>query len=195
VDGPSLETDRLVLRRWRDSDKAPFAALNADPTVMEYMPGLLSREQSDSLVDRFENHFRRCGFGLWAMDLRDSAEFIGFVGLSVPDFDASFTPCVEVGWRLAPEYWSRGLPTEGAREAVRLAFQVAGLSSLVSFTVLGNRRSRRVMEKLGMTHNTEDDFDHPNLREGHPQRRHVLYRLERSAWEQTRCPYPINEFV
>jgi RimJ/RimL family protein N-acetyltransferase len=184
VEEPLLETERLLLRRWREADKEPFAGMNADPRVMEYMPGLLSREQSDALVDRIEHHFRH-GFGLWAAELRDSAEFIGFIGLSKPDFDASFTPCVEVGWRLAPQYWSRGLATEGAREAVRFAFQVLRLDSLVSFTVPANLRSRRVMEKLGMTHNAEDDFDHPNLREGHPQRCQVLYRLQRSAWEQS----------
>jgi RimJ/RimL family protein N-acetyltransferase len=150
VEEPLLETERLLLRRWREADKEPFAGMNADPRVMEYMPGLLSREQSDALVDRIEHHFRH-GFGLWAAELRDSAEFIGFIGLSKPDFDASFTPCVEVGWRLAPQYWSRGLATEGAREAVRFAFQVLRLDSLVSFTV----------------------------------RCQVLYRLQRSAWEQS----------
>ena len=174
-----LETERLLLRPWRVDDREPFAALNADPRVMLYMPGCLSRQDSDALADRIAAHFRRHGFGLFAAELRDTRRFIGFIGFSVPSFQAHFTPCVEIGWRLAAEYWNNGLATEGARAAVRYAFDTLHLDELVSFTVPGNAASRRVMEKIGMTHNPEDDFDHPNLPAGHPLRRHVLYRLAR----------------
>ncbi len=176
-----IETDRLLLRRWRDSDREPFACMNRDPRVMEFFPAPLTPDESNALVDRIEDHFAQHGFGLWAAELCASGQFIGFVGLAIPRFDAAFTPCVEIGWRLAPEYWGRGLATEGARAVVRDAFNVLGLEQIVSFTTPGNVRSRRVMEKLGMTHDPNEDFDHPLLPTGHPLRRHVLYRLERES--------------
>ncbi len=144
---------------------------------MEFMPGVLSPEQSDALADGIEAHFRRHGFGLCAAELRVDHSFIGFIGLSVPSFQAHFTPCVEIGWRLSADYWGQGLATEGAQEIVRYAFEQIGLNALVSFTVPANVRSRRVMERLGMIRNPADDFDHPALAEGHPLRQHVLYRL------------------
>ena len=137
-------------------------------------------------MDRIEAHFRQHGFGLCAAELREDHSFAGFVGLSVPAFQAAFTPCVEIGWRLSAGLWGQGLATEGAREMVRQAFEVAGLDALVSFTVPANVRSRRVMEKLEMTHDPGSDFDHPRLPEGHPLRRHVLYRLGRSEWKRPR---------
>lgn len=170
-------TKRLILRRWRLSDRLPFARLNADPRVMEFMPSLLTPEQSDAFADRIESHFEMHGFGLCAAELIENKSFIGYIGLAVPSFHAHFTPCVEIGWRLATDYWGQGLATEGAREIVRFAFEPIGMRDLVSFTVPANVRSRRVMEKLGMTHNPADDFDHPALPAGHPMRRHVLYRL------------------
>jgi RimJ/RimL family protein N-acetyltransferase len=178
-----VATDRLILRYWRHADREPFSRLNADPRVMEFMPNLLSREESDLLVQRIEAHFREHGFGLCAVELRRDHSFIGFIGLAVPSFQARFTPCVEIGWRLSADHWGQGLATEGSREMVRYAFDILGLPSLVSFTVADNVRSRHVMEKLGMTHDPADDFDHPNRPEGHPLRRHVLYRLQRSACE------------
>ncbi len=177
-------TERLVLRHWRETDREPFARLNADPRVMEFMAGQLSRTESDLLVERIEAHFREHGFGLCVAELRRDGSFIGFVGLAVPAFESAFTPCVEIGWRLAADHWGQGLATEGAREMVRYAFEGMGLEALVSFTVPGNVRSRRVMEKIGMTHDPVDDFDHPNLPEGHPLRRHVLYRRENSEWKR-----------
>ena len=174
-----LETERLLLRRWKDSDRQPFSRLNADPRVMEFMPSRLSREESDRLVDQIESHFRKRGFGLYAVELRQDHSFIGFIGLAVPSFRAHFTPCVEIGWRLSADYWGQGLATEGARKVMRHAFETLGLEELVSFTVPANIRSRRVMEKLGMTYQPTDEFDHPGLPEGHPLRRHVLYRLRR----------------
>jgi RimJ/RimL family protein N-acetyltransferase len=132
-------------------------------------------------VDRIEEHFREHGFTMWAAELREQRQFIGFVGIAVPNFTAHFTPCVEIGWRLAAAYWGSGLATEGARAVVRHAFEFLKLDALVAYTVPANLRSRRVMEKIGMTRDPCDDFDHPNLPEGHPLRRHVLYRLRRPA--------------
>jgi ribosomal-protein-alanine N-acetyltransferase len=179
-----VATERLLLRRWEPSDRQPFSELNADSRVMEFMPGPLSRQESDRLVDRIEDHFREHGFGLCAAELRQNHSFMGFIGLSVPSFHTHFMPCVEIGWRLSPAYWGQGLATEGARGMVRYAFEVLGRQELVSFTVPANIRSRRVMEGLGMTHNPADDFDHPGLPEGHPLRWHVLYRLRHSAWHE-----------
>ena len=172
-----IATDRLLLRHWRPEDRAPFAEMNADPRVMEFFPQLLSREESDSLVDRIEAHFAEHGYGLWAVEVPGSADFIGFVGLCRPRFTAHFTPCVEVGWRIAAEHWGRGYATEAARAAVDAGFKTVGLEEIVSMTVPSNVRSRRVMEKLGMTRDPADDFDHPFLPEGHLLQRHVLYRL------------------
>jgi RimJ/RimL family protein N-acetyltransferase len=157
---------------------------------MEFMPGLLCREQSDLFADRIEAHFEQYGFGLCAAELRRNRSFIGFIGLAVPTFAAPFTPCVEIGWRLASAYWGQGLATEGAGEMVRYAFETVGLEELVSFTVPANIRSRHVMEKLGMTRDPAGDFDHPKLPEGHPLRRHILYRLRRSAWKPARTSPP-----
>ena len=172
-----LHTERLLLRRWREADCEPFARMNADQRVMEYFPAPLTRAESDALVDRIEAHFAERGWGPWAAELRATGEFIGFIGLSVPRFEAHFTPCVEIGWRLAAEHWGKGLATEGARAALDYAFTELRLPEVVSFTTLENLRSRRVMEKIGMTHDPGDDFDHPAIAEGHWLRRHVLYRM------------------
>lgn len=179
---PTFTTERLILRPWEESDRELFARLNADLRVMEYMPHVLSKPDSDALADRIGVHFRQHGFGLCAVELRLDGSFIGFIGLNVPSFDAPFTPCVEIGWRLAADRWGQGLATEGANAIVRYGFETLGLDELVSFTVPANARSRRVMEKLGMTHDPADDFDHPRLPPGHPLRGHVLYRLNRSGW-------------
>jgi RimJ/RimL family protein N-acetyltransferase len=178
-----IKTQRLILRHWRASDREPFAHLNADSRVMEFMPNALSREESDALASRIELHFRKYGFGLYAAESVENKSFIGFIGISVPTFEAHFTPCVEIGWRLDAGYWGCGLATEGARAVVGHAFESLALKDLVSFTVPTNIRSRRVMEKLGMTHDPADDFDHPRLPKDHPMARHVLYRLNRSDWK------------
>jgi RimJ/RimL family protein N-acetyltransferase len=172
-----LRTERLLLRRWRPEDREPFAAINADPRVMEHFPALLSRDESDASVDRIEGHFAQRGFGLWAVELPSVAPFIGFIGLSVPRIEAHFTPCVEIGWRLAADHWGRGYATEGARAALAFGFDELGLAEIVSYTVPANDRSRRVMEKIGMSHDEAGDFDHPLLPAGHPLSRHVLYRI------------------
>ena len=172
-----LETGRLLLRRWKDSDREPFAEMNADPRVMEFFPGCLSREESDRFMDRIETHFDNHGFGLFAAELKAEAKLIGFIGLYVATFQAHFTPAVEIGWRIATPYWNRGLATEGSQKVVEFGFERLHLDNIVSFTVPENVASRRLMEKLGMTYNPADDFDHPKLPEGHRLRRHVLYRL------------------
>jgi RimJ/RimL family protein N-acetyltransferase len=174
-----IETERLLLRHWKEEDRELFREMNADPRVMEFFPECLTCAQSNSLVEQIDEHFEEHGFGLFAAELRESQTFIGFVGLAVPSFEAHFTPCVEIGWRFSPDHWGRGLATEGARAVAKYAFGELALEELVSFTVPANIRSRRVMEKIGMTHNAADDFDHPNLPEGHPLRRHVLYRLRK----------------
>ena len=176
---PELLTPRLVLRAWKERDLPPFARLNADPRVMEFYPQPLSRAESDALAERIRAHFERHGFGLWAVEAPGVAEFVGFVGLSVPRFEAAFTPCVEVGWRLGAEWWGHGYATEAARTAVRFGFDVTGLQEIVSFTVPSNVRSRAVMERLSMTRRGAEDFDHPLVPVGHALRRHVLYRLPR----------------
>jgi RimJ/RimL family protein N-acetyltransferase len=180
-----LRTDRLVLRRWRSSDKEPFARLNADPAVMEYFPSALERPESDAFADRIEAGLIALGYGLWALELPGEAEFIGYVGLALQNFEAHFTPAVEVGWRLGRDYWGRGFASEAAREAVADGFNRINLEEIVSFTVPANVRSTRVMERLGLTHDPADDFDHPRLPVGHRLRRHVLYRLKRLDWEAT----------
>jgi RimJ/RimL family protein N-acetyltransferase len=176
-----IRTDRLLLRRWRPEDRPPFAALNADPRVVEFLPAPLTREQSDTLAECIEAHFDEHGYGWWAVEARGLAPFIGFVGLSRVRFEAHFTPCVEIGWRLAVEHWGRGYATEAAQSAVVFGFERLGFEEIVAFTVSDNYRSRRVMEKLGMTRNPADDFDHPRLPDGHRLRRHVLYRIHRAS--------------
>jgi len=184
-----IRTARLHLRRWRPGDREPFAALNADPRVMEHFPSTLTRTQSDALAARIEAHFDRHGFGLWAVEIPGVAPFAGFVGLSVPGFESPFTPCVEIGWRLAAQHWRRGYATEGARAVLATAGEGPLPGPIVSFTVAGNLPSRRVMEKIGLVHDTAGDFDHPALPEGHRLRRHVLYRMgEKSTMPRTSAP-------
>jgi RimJ/RimL family protein N-acetyltransferase len=175
-----LVTDRLFLRRWREADREAFARINADPRVMEFYPSPLTREESDAMIDRYDGHFTQHGFGPWAVELRATNEMIGYIGLKYARFEAAFTPAVEIGWRLTPEHWGSGLATEGAAAALRDGFGTVGLHEIVAFATLANLRSQRVMHKLGMTHDPREDFDHPQLPQGHHLRRHVLFRL--------RCP-------
>ena len=176
---PELRTERLLLRRWRDGDREPFAALNADPEVMEFFPEPLNRWRSDDLVDQVEASLERRGFGLWAVEVRATETFVGFAGLGVPGFDAHFTPAIEVGWRLARSAWGQGYATEAGGAALAFGFEQLGLTEIVAFTAAENRRSRAVMERLGMSRDPADDFDHPELLEESPLRRHVLYRSAR----------------
>ena len=175
-------TERLLLRRWRDSDRVPFAALNADPDVMRHFPGTLDRVASDGMVARIEADFDRYGYGLWAVERLDTGEFIGFTGLQWIPFEAHFTPALEVGWRLARSAWGHGYATEAAREALHVAFTEAGVPEVVSMTIPGNERSQAVMHRLGMVRDPADDFDHPRLPANSPIRPHVLYRLRYAQW-------------
>jgi RimJ/RimL family protein N-acetyltransferase len=149
---------------------------------MRWFPSVLTREESDALVDRIEGAFAEHGWGLWAAERRDTGAFTGFIGLSIPGFEAPFLPGVEVGWRLAQEHWGRGFAPEGAAAALRFAFEVLGLEEVLSFTTVANANSRRVMEKLGLVHHPDEDFDHPRVPADSPIRPHVLYRITREAW-------------
>jgi ribosomal-protein-alanine N-acetyltransferase len=181
-----LRTDRLLLRGWTDADRAPYAAMNADPEVMRYFPSTLTPERSDAHVDHIARHFAEHGFGLWAVEVPGEAPFIGFVGLDVPTFDAHFTPTVEIGWRLAQAYWRRGYATEAARAVLDDAFGRAGLAEVVSMTAVPNEPSQRVMQRLGMHRDPADDFEHPNVAPGHWLRHHVLYRITAEEWQRYR---------
>ena len=175
-------TDRLLLRRWREADREPFAELNADPEVMEFFPATLSRAESDAMVTRIEHRMRDNGWGLWALEVtvgEHAGRFAGFTGLARPTWNPAFT---EVGWRLPRWAWGHGYATEAAREALRVGFEELRLDEIVSFTTPTNQRSRAVMERLGMTRDPADDFDYPTIAEGHPLRRSVLYRLQRNDW-------------
>ena len=176
-----IRTERLLLRRWRPADRDAYARMNSNPRAMKYFPGLISRPESDALFDRIQEHFRAHGFGRWAVEITGVAPFAGSIGLIIPAFEAPFTPCVEVGWRLDPAYWGHGYATEAAAAALAFGFNEVGLNEIVSFTVPHNIPSRRVMEKLGMTHDPGDDFDHPLLPVGGPLRHHVLYRKLRTG--------------
>jgi 3-dehydroquinate dehydratase/shikimate dehydrogenase len=153
---------------------------------MEYFPSVLSHKESNDLAKRIIAKLEEQGWGLWAASVPGIADFIGFIGLAKPSFEAHFTPAVEVGWRLAFDHWGKGYATEGARAALMYGFETINLPEIVSFTAVQNMRSRRIMEKIGMSHDSKDDFDHPKLPEGHKLRRHVLYRLKKSEWERTK---------
>jgi len=180
--GPTLETPRLILRPWREADLPAFAALNADAEVMAHLPARLAREESDALAARIVSHFEAHGFGLWAVEGKGGPPFAGFTGLQRVALEVPFAPCIEVGWRLARAQWGRGYAREAASAALSFGFGALGLDEIVSFTVPENERSWSLMQRLGMTHDAADDFDHPLLPEGHPLRRHVLYRLPRARW-------------
>jgi RimJ/RimL family protein N-acetyltransferase len=185
-----LRTERLLLRRWRMSDREPFAALNADSEVMRYFPRPLTRQASDRLAELIDADLERQGWGLWALEQRATGHFLGFTGLSRPTFEASFTPAVEIGWRLARAAWGCGFATEAARAAAAFAFDALNLDELVSFTAEPNARSRAVMRRLGMRHDPAEDFDHPHVPAGE-LRRHVLYRLtaaQGKAWSAAPSP-------
>lgn len=181
-----LATDRLLLRDWSGDDAAPFAALNADPEVMEFFPKPLSRAESDGLMASAEAAIAANGFGLYAIEVKETGAFIGFVGLATPRFEAHFTPAIEIGWRLTRSAWGQGLATEAAHAVLDHAFGPLGLGALVSFTTVGNLRSRSVMERIGMTRDPADDFMHPSLPSDHPLAPHVLCRINRERWREAR---------
>ena len=192
ADAPVLTTERLVLRPWRASDLAPYAALNADAEVMRYFPDVLSREESDAHAALIQDRFRNWGFGFWAVEARDKeggpgADFMGFVGLAQTPFKAHFTPAIEIGWRFARPYWGLGYASEGARAALRFGFDVAldgaDADEIVAFAPAVNAPSRAVMERIGMTRAAADDFVHPDIAEQSPLQPFVLYRMSRKRYD------------
>lgn len=185
-----LTTGRPRLRQWRDSDLAPFAALNADARVMEFFPSTFSAQASAAAVERWRAQIAERGWGLWAVETLAAGEFIGFVGLQVPAAALPFSPCVEIGWRLAHAHWGKGYASEAARESLRTGFDRLGLEEIVSFTAVGNRRSRAVMERIGMRESAST-FEHPNVPSGSPLREHCLCRLSRSQFRQNQSQPPI----
>lgn len=174
-----LETKRLILRDWRVSDIDEFARINQDPQVMEFLYQPLSLQQSQALIDKINSHFEKHGYGLYACELKENNTLIGFVGLNVPDFQAHFTPCVEIGWRLAHEVWGQGLAPEAANAVIEHAFSELGLKEIVSFTSLLNTNSIRVMQKIGMSCDPSENFPHPKIPTEHPISMHCLYRLKK----------------
>ncbi len=177
---PIIRTNRLILRAWKEEDLPPFAALNADPKVMEYFPSPLTKEESDKLARRIIETIQNNGWGLFAVSVPGVAPFIGFIGVQKIPYAVPFTPTVEIGWRLAADYWNKGYATEGAIAVLKYGFEKLKLDEIVALTTVSNQRSRAVMEKIGMHHNPADDFDHPNLPKEHPLRPHVLYRIRRN---------------
>lgn len=177
-----LESDRLILRQWRDADKADFARINADPEVMKYYPNPLTSHESDALYTRASQMISQQGWGFWAAESRVDGRFMGFVGLNKPSYDLPFNPCVEIGWRLGREFWGKGCATEAARLALEFGFLKLELSEVVSFATTTNRRSIAVMERLGMKDSGEN-FPHPAIPDGSPLKEHVLYRISRKQWQ------------
>ena len=174
-----LQTNRLILRQWRDSDIPTFIEMGQDPRVMEFFPTLWSEEKSRDCAAYFREHFTENHFGFFAVELKETQQFIGFVGIAKVGFDSHFTPAVEIGWRLASQHFGKGYATEAAREVLRFAFADLGLDEIVAFTVPANIPSRHVMEKIGMSHDEKDDFAHPKLSPDHRFAQHVLYRIKR----------------
>jgi RimJ/RimL family protein N-acetyltransferase len=170
------------MRRWREDDREPFAAMNADPDVMRYFLNPLTQEESDRLIERIEAGFEADGIGQWAVERRKDGQFLGFTGLAPATFEASFTPAIEVGWRFARFAWGHGYATEAGRAALQFGFEVRRIERILSWTSVLNLPSIAVMERLGMRHDPAGDFDHPRIPPGHPLRRHVLYKLDRAAW-------------
>ena len=176
------ETNRLILREWQDKDSEPFVKLNQDPDVMEFFPKLKTKDETIASITSIKNGFKEKYFGLYACELKDTHQFIGFVGLDIPVFEAPFTPCVEIGWRIAKEFWGQGLAVEAAHKCFEIGFNIFNLDEIVSFTAIPNKKSERVMQKLGMNHNEGENFYHPNLHNEHTLSLHVLYRLTKAKW-------------
>jgi RimJ/RimL family protein N-acetyltransferase len=182
-----LSTLRLRLRQWHPDDKEAFASLNADPRVMEFFPSCLECSASDAMAVRLQSLIAERGWGFWAVEVLGGEKFIGFVGLHVPSPELPFSPCIEIGWRLAFAHWGKGYASEAARAALQFGFEVLNLPEIVSFTAIGNDRSRSVMNKLRMREDPET-FEHPALPIGHPLREHCLYRLSREDWLRNPVP-------
>jgi len=183
----TLRTARLAMRTWRDEDAARLAELHASPEMMRFLGGPMSRADCDAMLARMRAHWEARELGAWALTLRDTGELVGLAGIVVPRFETRFTPCVEILWRLAPAQWGRGLVTEAARAALDDGFDRLAFDEVLAFTVAQNERSWRVMDRLGMTRDPADDFDHPLVEEGSPLKRHMVYRVARAAWIASRA--------
>lgn len=179
-----IETQRLILRQWQTEDLEQFAKMNADPQVMRYFPTIKTFDESLEEYARIKEHFERHNYGFWAVSERNKDDFIGFIGLRYIDFPANFTPTVEIGWRLKQEFWGRGYATEGAVASLKYGFEQLNLPEIVSFTSALNHKSQAVMQRIGLHHEPENDFNHPKLPETHPLRKHVLYRIRREEWKK-----------
>lgn len=174
-----IETDRLILRTWQEEDIDSMAAIDQDPKVCEFLPGIGNREATEAGIRKIMQHYEQHGFCLYAVELKSTHEFIGWTGLNIPSFEAHFTPAVEIGWRLNSHFWNEGYATEAAKAVLHYAFTVLNLAEVVSFTALNNKASRRVMEKIGLHHDSHDDFEHPRLEKTNHLCRHVLYRISK----------------
>jgi len=177
----ALQTARLTLRQWKNSDLPIFAALNADPAVMAHYPSTLTREQSDAMANKLIHLINNRGWGLWAIEATDVQQFMGFVGLHIPTYDLPVSPCLEIGWRLAKKYWGYGYATEAAKAAMEFAFTTLQEDTIYSFTSVTNAKSRAVMARLGL-HNTHHNFNHPMLPDNHILSEHVLYKIQKEQW-------------
>jgi len=186
----AIKTERLILRPWRDEDLPLIAAINGDPVAMRHFTAPMTREESDAFVERNRARQAEDGFCMWAVEAPGVASLIGVLGLARTNFDAHFTPAVEIGWRIAPAHWGKGYATEGARAALKFGFEQKGFDEIVSITVFANEPSWRVMERIGMMRDAAGDFDHPRLPEGHKLRRHILYRLKRDEWAKSQKRTP-----
>lgn len=178
-----LDTERLILRNWKDSDLMPFIELNMDSRVMEFFPNILSEDETRAMVCRIKKHIEENGFGLWAVEIKETGEFIGYVGLSTVNFKEDFTPCIEVGWRLACRFWGKGYAQESARECIKYGFNRLNLKEVFSFTSVLNTKSINVMQKIGMKYMKE--FDHPNVETNNKLRRHILYVVRKEETFKT----------
>ena len=181
-----IETKRLILRTWEPTDLEPLSLINQDPVVMEYFPSTQNKDQTQTFITRMKEHFETYGYTLYAVQTKRNNICIGFVGLLKTSFKAHFTPATEIGWRLSPKHWGKGFATEAAQSVLHYGFIYLKLHEIVSFTVVKNVRSKRVMEKIGLKHDPSDDFDHPKVAQGHPCQRHVLYRLSREEYFDTK---------
>ncbi|WP_034642527.1 GNAT family N-acetyltransferase [Desulfovibrio inopinatus] len=191
-----FETARLVLRQWKETDKKTFAVLNADPRVMEFFPAPLTRKESDAVADKCQLFIEEHGWGFWAVEEKRTHDFLGFVGLYIPRADLPFSPCVEIGWRLAFPYWGKGVASEAAKGALAIGFCVLNLKEIVSFTAFHNVRSQAVMRRIGM-HRVPGSFAHPGVAVSSPLREHLLYRLADRSWRQqeNEIQLPVHTFV